>query len=402
MDEYLPRLSEPARRWLRFGAVLAAAAALLWLAGLLRGVLTPIAAALVIAYILNPIVTWLERRSIRRIVSVAAGLAAVLVAAGLLLLAGTLQMIELGQQAPRYARDLYAWWQATYPHLRLEAGEALLSRATEAAQTHALSAAQALAAGLPGALSRLAYWLTALILLPVYCFFFLLYFNDIVRTIREHLPAAYRPTLVHIVSTIDRCMADFFRGRLLIAVLVGVLSGLGWLVVGIPYSLAFGAISIPLQLVPFMGILILPPVLLVTYLDAPGGAWLWPVLLAFAVYIAVQALESFVLAPYVYAHSSGLHPVTTIVALLAGAELAGVLGLLLSIPVASTLKSLALEYLMPEVRRLAGTAERAPPSAAAPVQRPASGQPPTEIGAPPPDASSAALPATDRAVSEHP
>ncbi len=400
MNEYLPRLSEPTRRWLRFGALLAAAAALLWLAGLLRGVLTPIAAALALAYILNPAVTRLEHYSIRRVVSVSVGLAAVLTLAALLLLAGALQVIELIQQAPRYARDLYAWWQATFPHLRLVMDEALLSQAGEAAQAQALTAAQSLAAGLPGAFSRLVSWLTALVLLPVYSFFFLLYFNNIVRTIREHLPAVYRPTILHIASTIDRCMADFFRGRLLIAVLVGALSGLGWLAAGVPYGLAFGAISIPLQLVPFMGILILPPVLLVTYLEAPGGAWFWPVLLAFGVYMAVQVLESFVLTPYVYAHSSGLHPITTVVALLAGAELAGVLGMLLSIPVASTLKSLAQEYLMPEVRRLAGAGERAPPSAYAPLDRSASGQSSIGIEDRPAEAAGAPQSTADRAVSE--
>lgn len=388
MDEYLPRLSERARRWLRFGALLAAAAILIWLARLLSGVLTPIAAALAIAYVLNPAITWLERYSIRRAVSVSIGLAFMLAVAGVLLLAGTLQIIELTQQAPRYARDLYAWWQTSFPQLRLEVGEALFSQAAEAARARALSMAEALVAGLPAALSRLAHWLTVVVLFPVYCFVFLLYFNDIVRLVREHLPAAYRPTIVRVVSTVDRCMADFFRGRLLIAVLVGVLSGLGWLAVGIPYSLAFGALSIPLQLVPFLGILVLPPVLLVAYLDAPAGAWLWPVLLAFSVYMAVQVLESFVLAPYVYAHSSGLHPLTTIVALLVGAELAGVLGMLLSIPLASTLKSLALEYVMPEVRRLAGTAEHAPPTADASEERPAA-EKPSETAAGP-------IPAADR------
>jgi predicted PurR-regulated permease PerM len=400
MNEYLPPLSEPTRRWLRFGALLVAAAALLWLAGLLRGVLTPIAAALAIAYILNPAVTRLEHYSIRRVVSVSVGLAAVLGLAALLLLAGALQVIELVQQVPRYARDLYAWWQATFPHLRLAMGETLVSRVSEAAEGQAVAAAQTLAAELPGAFGRLVSWLTAAVLLPVYSFFFLLYFNEIVTKLREHLPAAYRPTILHIASTVDRCMSDFFRGRLLIAVLVGVLSGLGWLAAGVPYSLAFGAISIPLQLVPFMGILILPPVLLVTYLDAPAGAWFWPVLLAFAVYMAVQVLESFVLTPYVYAHSSGLHPITTVVALLAGAELAGVLGMLLSIPLASTLKSLAQEYLMPEVRRLAGAGEPAPISACAPLDRAVSGQSSTGIGDRPPEADGAHQPAADRAVSE--
>ena len=125
-----------------------------------------------------------------------------------------------------------------------------------------------------------------------------------------------------------------------------------------------------LNLVPALSFLALPPALLCAFVDAlhTSGGWVWPVTYTAAVYIGAQAVESFILAPYVLGQTSGLHPVTTVVVLFMGAELAGILGLLLAIPVASTLKSLAVEVLLPEFRRLAAEppSETPPGPAAAP------------------------------------
>ncbi|RMF74919.1 MAG: AI-2E family transporter, partial [Planctomycetota bacterium] len=77
--------------------------------------------------------------------------------------------------------------------------------------------------------------------------------------------------------------------------------------------------------------------------------------------LVVQAIESFLLTPLIESRSSGLHPVTTVVALLIGGKLAGLLGMLLAIPIASTLKSLGAEWVLPEVRRLAKRAAAGEP-----------------------------------------
>jgi predicted PurR-regulated permease PerM len=107
--------------------------------------------------------------------------------------------------------------------------------------------------------------------------------------------------------------------------------------------------------------LALPPALLLTYFNAAGAGenWVVAVTLVLIVYLAVQAVESFILTPTIQAKAAGLHPITTVIVLLIGGELAGLLGMLLAIPIASTLKSLATEYLLPELRRLAATKQPA-------------------------------------------
>ncbi|MFQ5806377.1 MAG: AI-2E family transporter [Phycisphaerae bacterium] len=423
MDRYLPRLSESGRRWARFFGLLAAVALLVWIALVLRQVLTPIVAALALAYILNPLVTLLEQNyRIRRVISISAGLALLLIVGISLLAAGTAQVVQLAGNIPGYASQTFEWLDETIPGLfsttdkhsaagtrpgaaeeadepsapattfpSAERGPDRPSSAQELARTHrdqltqlvkdyGLTAGRSVIGYIARIVSNAFYWLSLTVLLPIYTFFFLLHFNEIVRTIRDHLPSGYRPTIVRVASTIDGAVSTFFRGRLLVCLAVGTLTGIGWLIVGVPYNLALGALAGVLNLVPFMSVLALPPALILTYLDAAdaGGNWVVAVTLVVGVYLAVQALESFVLTPVIEARASGLHPITTVIALLIGGQLAGLLGMLLAIPITSTLKSLVAEYALPEIRRLATRqAETPAPSDAlvTPPQEPATDRP---------------------------
>jgi len=370
MQEYLPPMSERGARWTRFLALLAALAVLVWLAIRLRDALTPIVAALAIAYILNPAVGWLERRfGVGRVTSVSMGLVLVIV---LVLAAATgavIQIAALAEDVPGYVRDFVSWLSARFPNL-LQGVDA--QRLTTLAQTHGLTAGKFLLDFLTGLAAGLWYWLTLIVLVPLFAFFFLLRFDQMLQTLHDHLPAASRPTVVRVLTTIDRAVSSFFRGRLIVCFLIGFLLGLGWLMVGVQHSLLLGALAGVLNLVPYLSLLALPPALIFAYLGVPPEqSWVGPVTLTMVVFLAVQAIESFLLTPLIEARASGLHPITTVIALMIGGQLAGLLGLLLAIPVASTLKSLGAEYVLPEIRRLARHPGATPPAGGQPAAEPA-------------------------------
>ena len=391
MDRYLPKLSERQKRWARLVGLLLAVGLLIWIALVLREVLTPVVAALALAYILNPPVTWLERsRDIRRATSICVGLILLVLTGGVLLFAVTVQVIQLASEIPGYTAESIEWLDNTIPGLfatvdtqdikatdkaapssrPASSGVAGRQQLLTLASAHGLAVGRALIGYIATGLSNVFHWLSLVVLLPLYTFFFLLHFNQIVSAIHEHLPAAYRPTIVRVVTTIDRSISHFFRGRLLVCAAIGALNGIGWLSLGwfgitVPYNLALGALAGLLNLVPFMSVLVLPPALFLTYFEttAAGGNWVVATTAVACVYLAVQAIESFVLTPTIEARAAGLHPVTTVIVLMIGGQLAGLLGMLLAIPITSTLKSLGIEYLLPEVKRLAQESP-AEPSAA--------------------------------------
>jgi predicted PurR-regulated permease PerM len=350
----------------------------------LRAVLTPIAVAFVLAYICDPLVTRLERLGVRRLAAVIALYvlgAIVVLAVGFLLMAKTLdQVLELRENLGGYLTALRAWLAehellaAALSTAPAEPGRRDWSaELLPLVQQHGIRVANTLVGLLLGVFTSFLAWVSIFVLIPLYSFFLLWRFSDLIRTIREHLPAASRETIVYVASTINQAVASFFRGRLIVCLVIALVTGVGWTLVGVPYSLPLGALAGVLNLVPFMSLLALPPALLLTYLEHAGGNWAVPLVLTMAVYMLVQALESFVLSPVIEARASGLHPITTVLALLIGAEWAGLLGMLLAIPIASTLKTLAQRYLLPEIRRWAGLPPIVPlpaEAAAAPAAAP--------------------------------
>lgn len=394
MDGYTPRLSERARRWLRLGGLLVALVLACGLAYRLRGVFTPLLVAAALAYVLNPIVTWLEvKRRVPRLATVIVAFAALtaLLVCGGVYLAGTIgrQAIELQESLPAYVQEIGQWLATlqgplegrgptdSAPSHRLATAEApdLAAWWRQIApwiEEHGVAAVRSTATGVRAAFSGLTNMLALLVLIPIFTFYFLWRFDAGVRIIREHLPAALRPQIVHYASLIDHAVARFFRGRLIVCLIMGALMSIGWAFVGVPYSFLLGLLGGALTLVPFLSLLSLPPALLFTFMAASnaGEPWVGSVIAAIGVYMGVQAVESFVLSPLIEGPAAGLHPLAIVVALLIGAELAGLLGMLLAIPLASTLKVVFAESVVPELRRLASAEEAAAP-APGPASEPA-------------------------------
>ncbi len=385
MDHYLPPLSPTGSRWVRFLGLLVALALLGWLAIDLRPVLTPLLVALAIAYICDPLVSRFQRWGVSRLKCTVGiyviGLCVVFVLGCYFAAKMVAQVVELRNNMGGYVDAVRVWLAAQRTVTQPITATAPVSPAPliwwrevgPVLEQHGVQWANAVLGALAGAFSGLLDWISVFVLIPLYTFFFLWKFDVLVRSMRDHLPARYRAMVIHLVTIIDRAMAGFFRGRLLVCLVVGLVTSLGWTLVGVPYSLPLGALAGVLNLVPFLSLLALPPALISSYMGAVQAHedWKTPVLLAAGVFALVQALDAFIITPYVLSKSSGLHPITTVVALMIGANLAGLAGMLLAIPVASTLKALAVEFLLPELRRLAAQPVPSP----APGEWPLDGKP---------------------------
>ncbi|MCP4835341.1 MAG: AI-2E family transporter [Phycisphaera sp.] len=193
-------------------------------------------------------------------------------------------------------------------------------------------------------------------LVPFYFFFFATAYPSVLAFMRELVPHEHREQTFHLVHSMERAVSGFIRGRLVISAILGTIFAIGWLVVGVPYSLALGLVVGIFCAVPYLSIIGVPVaigLLAVDQVSVPEAeryAWwailLWPSL----VYMVGQSLDDWVLTPLIQGKVTDLDPVSIVVAVLAGGTLAGLYGMLLAVPAAACIKILLREVAMPAIR----------------------------------------------------
>ena len=199
----------------------------------------------------------------------------------------------------------------------------------------------------------------AAFLVPFYFWFFSIGSPDTIAFLRSLVPQAHRARVEELAVEMDRAVSAFVRGRIVIAGIMGILMAIGWKIGGVPYAFTLGFLGGLLSIVPYLGaIAVVPAVALlsVDQLSLPDGermAWYWMLGGPVLVYTIVQSFEGYVLTPIIAGRATNLGPVSVFVAVLAGASLAGVYGMLLAIPAAACIKILASEMLMPALREWA-------------------------------------------------
>jgi predicted PurR-regulated permease PerM len=193
-------------------------------------------------------------------------------------------------------------------------------------------------------------------LVPFYFWFFSIHFPTALEFIRGLLPVNRRDRILALASEMDRAVSGFVRGRIVVSTIMGVLIAVGWRMFGVPYAITLGVVVGVFSLVPYLSVIGLPiaiALLAVDQLAMPEAerlTWLWILLGPALVYAVVQFLEGYVLVPLIAGKATDLDPVSIFVAVLAGAAMAGVYGMLLSIPVAACLKIWLREVAMPRLR----------------------------------------------------
>jgi predicted PurR-regulated permease PerM len=178
-------------------------------------------------------------------------------------------------------------------------------------------------------------------LIPFYFFFFSVWYPGIVKFLDGLIPSSKRSRAKELLTKMDNVIAGFVRGRIIVAIIMGIMFGIGWQIVGVPYAIVLGIITGIFCIVPFLGVIGVPiaiGLLFFHQLDPEEGlqmAWwaiiLWPTV----VFTVVQFIESYALTPIIAGKATNLDPVTMVVAVIAGGAIMGIYGMLLAIPVAA-------------------------------------------------------------------
>ncbi len=385
-------------------AVLSALVALLvWGLGkviqVLSPVLWPLAVAGVLAYLLDPVVNFLERRGAPRARAIIAVFAGGLLIIGALFGSVVPHLInETGQlashiptYADRLAESLGQWINRPPPWVerlleREQGNHAKPPKAAPSGETNRVVAPgpgspeaavtntppAALGRGISkqdlqaavtwlaqsisdvgpwlwGQKERVASWLgilAGLALIPVYAFYFLLEKKRISSSWTDYLPVTnsrFKQELVFVLSSINNYLIAFFRGQVLVAICDGVLYGVGFLAIGLPYAVLLGVMAVALTMIPFLGAIV-TCCTGVAIAFVQFGDWLHP-LLVLGVAASVQSLEALVISPKIMGDRVGLHPVTIIIAVMVGTTLlGGLLGGILAIPLTAALRVAMFRY----------------------------------------------------------
>jgi predicted PurR-regulated permease PerM len=341
-----PLRRRPGMAALMTGAVLLT---VYWLLALYGGFLGPFVCAVVVAYLMAPLVDRLTARRVPR------GVAIVLVGIVPLVLIGLMvaiagpqvwdQVLALGAKVPRVAENVVAWLQgmrdriANLPFLtaaqrsRLDTLDAQTVRAF--LQSHTDEIVGRLGGwglSLVGQVGTLLGFIGYLVITPVVAFYLVNDWGALIRSIEGMVPPARRPGLNAFLGEYDRAVGRWLRGQLLEATICGTLTTVGLLILGIPSALLLGLIAGAFNLIPFIGfaISLVPALLVALAMDDPGSGLL-RVLLVFGV---VNFIDANITGPRLVGGSVGLHPVATMLAMAIGGALLGLVGFLLAVPLA--------------------------------------------------------------------
>ena len=374
LDRHFPRPVSPTGRsgarhlWeitaVRDVALILLAASMLVAVYVLWDIFLPVFLALLMAHFFNPAITYLEQSwrwprtlTISLILFIGFALLAVL-----LIWLGPLlyeQIVGLLTNLPKYLRALAQRFQIDSGALGEQVEAAVAQAQADPRQILAQlfrTTGQAIGwlAAVVGVISNLTL---ALILIPMYFFVFAWYFNHGLARLEAYLPIRRKAQILQVLEQMDRAVSDFFRGRLVIAVIVGALFCAGWYAAAVPYWFALGMVTGFLNIIPYLSVVSWPLAVILKYVSALDGgatdglidAMLWPS----AVYVVVQLLEGWLLTPWIQSGQTNLSAVTIIIVVLVGASVAGIWGMLFAIPVAACIKIVFTATLLPQLKRWA-------------------------------------------------
>lgn len=342
-----------------FARLVAAASVLLglWVLEVTGFLLAPFVLALILAYVLDPVVDALQRWMPRpaAIASLALpilGVAAVFVF--VLVPAVGRQASELVADVPTYLATVEEWLSGlrsrlialdirglddrTLPDLaEIDAqavAEYLRERQAEIAE-RGIDAVLGIGRGIRAVVSAAAY----LVMLPLLTYYLLRDWDRLAERAAKLVPHHRRQDVLDLAAEYDGLLHRYLRGQVLLAICVGTMIGVGFWIVGFPYALLLGLVAGVFNVVPYLGLVLSIAVALVIALFS--GAPLVALLKIAGVYGVEQVVEN-VIAPKIVGESVGLHPVWVLLAIALFGFFFGFVGLLIAVPVA-VLARLAVE-----------------------------------------------------------
>ncbi len=322
--------------------------------------------AIIFAYIIDPIVNYLERKGVKRQFGVIIVYISVVLIFGVLivsvipktineiskLLASLPEMVDtLTKNVNSFLTDIFAKFNIELPdnfidfykesNPKVEGNvetpqivSNILNSMKKTINDLVTKAQGSLMGSLSGVFSKVYGFVTSafrLVLIIIFSFYFSVDKEKFTHKVRKSMPNKYREDITYLANRIDIALQQFIRGRMLLAIFVGFLTMIYLLILRVDFAIIIGLITCVADIIPFIGpFLGCVPAVLFAFMDSPIKAF-WVLIL----FILVQWIENNILAPKLIGDSTGLNPLIILISIIIGGGIFGVWGMVISVPITS-------------------------------------------------------------------
>lgn len=309
-----------------------------------RIILAPLLLAVVLIYLLNPLVTRLNRLGIHRLLGAGIGYLIIIAA---LVLVGFLVIPSIVKQAVDFAKEFPNLYDDTagqvediaasvgFDNIIVWSYDDLVDYISD--PDHQDQIVGLAFDRLRGVTSGIFEFVLTVLLGPAIAFYLLIDLPQVKQRALRMFPEASRAEVAHLGAQMNTAIGGFLRGQLLVALIVGVLLAVGYRIIGLEFYLLIGIVGGLLNIVPFVGPWVggaLGVILALATADLSTAVW------AAVVALAVQQIDNHLISPSVLRATVRLHPAVTLSVLVLFGAIAGAWGIIIAVPLAASLKIL--------------------------------------------------------------
>ncbi len=303
--------------------------------GFLKAVLAPFLIAMIVSYVLNPVVRILHERKVPRTVAVLLIYAVFITSVSVVFMNVTpmflAQLKELNDHLPDLTMRAQSIVQDIHHNKTLP--ESVRTGINNAFLKLEKTITDGISTYLNGIGSTIGKLFTAFIV-PFLAFYMLKDFHMIKKASMALVPRSHRKRTVRLMTEIDEALGNYIRGQFLVCLIVGALAYVGYLIIGMPYPILLASVVAVFNIIPYLGPFFgaAPAILMASTIS------IQMVIYVILVNLTCQVLEGNVISPQVVGKKLHMHPLFIIFALLVGGEVAGIIGLILAVPLFAIVK----------------------------------------------------------------
>ncbi|RDZ13841.1 AI-2E family transporter [Priestia megaterium] len=308
----------------------------------IKTIALPIILAGICFYLFNPLVDFLERKGVKRIISILV-LYIVVIGALAIIISSVIpplknQVDRLINNIPELTHDVqHAVTNLSnnrYVEQGLQSANTDLDKLSKDASKHLSKYVSGFSTGIVNFVGTITEIILSVAVLPFILFYLLKDGKNLPNYIVKLLPNRSRSEAKFILADMNHALSAYIRGQIFVAICIGVLLFIGYLIIGLDYALLLAIIAMVTNVVPYLGpIIAIIPAIIIAFITSP-----FMLVKLAIVWAVVQLLEGKVISPQIMGRSLDIHPITVIFVILTAGNLFGIIGIILAVPGYAVLK----------------------------------------------------------------